>query len=311
MGKIALVFAGQGAQYSGMGKTLYENSPAAKALYDEAEAYRPGTMAQSFTGTAEELRQTENTQPCLYLADLAAAFALRELGVEAQGAAGFSLGEIAALAYAGAYSAGDGFRIVTARGKAMGEASGKYDTAMAAVMKLDAATIEALCAEVGDVYPVNYNSAAQTVVSGTKAAIAALKERLRSYPCRVVDLAVSGAFHSPFMAEAAEAFGEELAPYAVTEPSLPVWANKTAAPYAGDGKALMKAQIKNPVLWEKTVLSMTEAGFDVFIEVGPGKTLTGLIKKIVKEAAVYNADDYASVEAVAKALKQNSDKAAS
>lgn len=302
MGKIAFVFAGQGAQYSGMGKTLYENSPACKALYDAAEAYRPGTMAQSFAGTAEELKLTENTQPCLYLCDLAAALALTEKGVKPDAVAGFSLGEIAALAYAGAYTGEEGFKIVTSRGKAMGEAAGKYDTAMAAILKLDAATIEQLCAEVGDVYPVNYNSAAQTVVSGTKTAIAALKEKLTSYPCRVMDLAVSGAFHSPFMAEAAEAFGAGLADFDIKTPSLPVYANKTAQPYGDDVKETMTAQIKSPVLWEKTVLNLIGEGFDTFIEVGAGKTLTGLIKKIDKNVKVYNVDDYASVAETAAAV---------
>ena len=299
MGKIAFVFAGQGAQYSGMGKTLYENSPAAKALYDGAEAIRPGTMAQSFEGTAEELKRTEITQPCLYLCDLGAALALTELGVKPDAAAGFSLGEIAALAYAGAYTGEEGFRIVTHRGAVMGEAAGKHDTAMAAVLKLDAAVIEALCAEVGDVYPVNYNSAAQTVVSGTKEAIAALKEKLAAYPCRVMDLAVSGAFHSPFMAEAAEAFGAKLGEFDITAPAMPVYANRTAAPYGEDVRETMTAQIKSPVLWEKTILAMIGEGFDTFIEVGPGKTLTGLIKKIDKSVKVYNADDYESVKAAA------------
>lgn len=299
MGKIAFVFAGQGAQYSGMGKTLYENFPVCRTLYDAAEAYRPGTMAQSFAGDAEELKKTENTQPCLYLCDLAAALALTEKGVKPDAVAGFSLGEIAALAYAGAYTPEDGFKIVVSRGKYMGEAAGKHDTAMAAILKLDAETIEKLCAETGDVYPVNYNSAAQTVVSGTKTAIAALKEKLASYPCRVMDLAVSGAFHSPFMAEAAEQFGAGLADFDIRIPKLPVYANKTAMPYGDNVKETMTEQIKSPVLWERTVLNLIGEGFDTFIEVGAGKTLSGLIKKIDKNVKVYNADDAASVEAAA------------
>ena len=137
MGKIAFVFSGQGAQYPGMGKSLYENSALAKALYDSAEEIRPGTMAQSFDGTEEELKITSNTQPCLYLVDLAAALALRENGVEPSAVAGFSLGEVAALAFGGAYNFKDGFKIVTARGAAMSKACENSEkTAMCAVLKL-------------------------------------------------------------------------------------------------------------------------------------------------------------------------------
>lgn len=146
MGKIALVFAGQGAQYPGMGKSLYEVSAAARAVFDLAERLRPGTLTQCFEGTKEELTVTRNTQPCLYCVDLAAACALREAGVAPAALAGFSLGEIAALTFSGAVSPEDGFSIVCARGEAMQAAAEQTDAAMVAVVKLDNATVEGLCA---------------------------------------------------------------------------------------------------------------------------------------------------------------------
>jgi len=303
MKKIAFVFAGQGAQYSGMGQSLYETSPAVKALYDSAETIRPGTMAQSFTGTAEELRQTVNTQPCLYLVDLAAALALEEKGIHADMCAGFSLGEVAALAYAGAYSHTDGFALVTKRAQYMHEASQGMDPGMAAVMKLDAEVIEKICAETDDVYPVNYNSPGQIAISGTKAGIAAFKEKTASLGGRIMDIPVSGAFHSPFMAEASDKLAAAMAEMTFAAPAVPVYANKTAVPYGEEIPATLAAKVKSPVLWEKSVINMIEAGAQVFIECGAGKTLAGLIKRISKDVEVYSVQDADSLAAVVTALE--------
>lgn len=171
MGKIAFVFAGQGAQYSGMGQSLCEASPAAQAVFDTADKLRPGTSQQCFTAPAEELSITENTQPCLYCVDLAAAKALEEAGVSPDYVAGFSLGEIAALSFAGVFAPEQGFDFVCRRGKAMQAAGEANPGAMAAVLKLSNQQVEELCAGFEKVWPVNYNCPGQLVCAGEKSQI--------------------------------------------------------------------------------------------------------------------------------------------
>ena len=305
MGKIAFVFSGQGAQYSGMGKSLYENSELAKKLYDEAEKIRKGTMAQSFSGDDIELKKTENTQPCLYLVDLASALALNENGIYADAVAGFSLGEIAALAYAKAYTYADGFKIVAKRGEFMGKCAGKEKTAMAAVLKLDAETVDNTAKEFEKLYAVNFNCPGQTVVSGLEDSLNGFSERIKELGGRVVPLAVSGAFHSSFMSDAADEFAGILGDFEIIAPRIPVYANLTSEPYGEDVRDYMTKQIKNPVKWQQTIENMISEGFTDFIEVGAGKTLSGLIKKISKEVNVYSVEDAETLQKTIQAVKEN------
>lgn len=291
MGKTVLVFSGQGAQYPGMGKSLYENSPAAKAVFDMAESIRPGTIKQCFEGTPEELSVTINTQPCVFTADLAAAAAVAEKEINIDYAAGFSLGEIAAIAFSGMLSYEEAFRLVCKRSEYMDNAAKNTKGAMAAILKLSPEKVEELCKNFEKVYPVNYNSPAQTVVAASEEEIDSFCDAVKEQKGRAVKLAVSGAFHSPFMAEAAQQLAEYLENVELSEPKIPVYANFNAQPYSGDFKALISAQVKNPVRWQTTIENLIAQGADKFIEVGVGKTLTGLIKKINAEVTAINIEN--------------------
>ncbi len=291
MGKTVFVFSGQGAQYPGMGKLLYETSAAAKAVFDMAESIRPGTIRQCFEGTKEELAITINTQPCVFTADLAAAAAVAEKGIKPDFVAGFSLGEIAALAFSGILSYEEAFKLVCKRAEFMDKAANADKGAMAAVLKLTPEKVEEICRGFNRAYPVNYNSPAQTVVAAAEDEIDALCAKVKEEKGKAVKLAVSGAFHSPFMAQASEELAKYLEDVELKEPTVPVYSNYTAKPYEGDYKALIAAQVQNPVKWQTTVENLVAEGADRFIEVGVGKTLTGLIKKINAEVTAVNIEN--------------------
>lgn len=209
MGKTAFLFSGQGAQRAGMGKEFYEHFASVRALFDAAEELRPGTLQQMFAGSDDELRQTENTQPCLYLADLAAAYALRDSGLQPEAVAGFSLGEIPALAFAGAYDGMTGFRLACARGASMARAGKNVNASMAAIVKLPDETVERLCAAYDHVWPVNYNCDGQIAVSGDRDELERLYADVAAAGGRSMPLNVSGGFHSPYMDPASAEFGRD------------------------------------------------------------------------------------------------------
>ena len=298
MGKIAFVFSGQGAQYTGMGKELYECSPAAKAVFDMADSIRQGTSAQCFEADKETLSITVNTQPCVFTADLAAAAAVAEKGIKPDYLAGFSLGEIAALGFGGVMSYEEAFRLVCKRGELMDKAAKENEGAMVAVMKLIPEKVEELAKQFDNTYPVNYNSPAQTVVATTKENADKLVEAVKAEKGKGIKLAVSGAFHSPFMRSAAEGLGEYLADKELEKPVIPIYSNVTAQPYGDDIKQLIKSQAESPVQWQKTVENLIAEGVDTFIEVGVGKTLAGLIKKINKDVRVFNVENRETLDAL-------------
>lgn len=304
MGKIAFVFSGQGAQAPGMGKELYECSDAAKAVFELCDSIRPGTSEQCFNGTKEELTVTANTQPDMFAVEVAAARALVEAGIQPDTLAGFSLGEISALAFSGAVSLEDGFKLVCRRGELMQEASNAADSAMVAVVKLPPEKVEELAGQFDQVYPVNYNSPAQTVCAGLSSSMDGFKAAVKAAGGRALPLKVSGAFHSPFMSSAAKGLAEVLAPMEFGTPSCPLYSNVTAQPYEdGQFKDLLSRQVENPVRWQTIVENMIAAGVDTFIEVGPGKTLAGLIGKINCDVRALNVEDAESLKHTIEEVK--------
>jgi len=301
MDKIAFVFAGQGAQSVGMGRELYGHSPAARRVFDDGEKAMPGVRGLCFEGPADQLMKTINAQPCLFLTGLACAAALSERGVIASGAAGFSLGEVPAVCFVGIMAFDQAFAFVRKRAEAMRLCAEQNPGEMYAVLRLSAEDVEAVCVKLDRAWPVNYNSPGQTVVACAADASEALKKAVAEAGGRAVKLAVSGAFHSPFMERAAADLSGYLAAESFAVPKIPLYANLTGKPY-GDAKALLTAQINSPVRWQAAVENMISDGFDTFVEVGPGATLAGLIAKISKEARVFSVNDVKTLDAATEAL---------
>lgn len=294
IGKTAFVFSGQGAQAPGMGKALCDKSEAALAVFKMADSIRPGTSEQCFGSTKEELDTTINTQPCLFTVDLAAARAIEALGVKADMAAGFSLGEISALAFSGALSDEDAFRLVCKRAEFMQEAAEKNPGAMGAALGISEERLNAVLSEYEGAQAVNFNCPGQIVAAAKEADIAEIAVKIKANGGKFIKLAVSGAFHSHFMDEASGKMAEYVKEIFPAAPAIPIYANYSAKPYPCESegiKELITKQINNAVKWEQTVRNMIEDGAAVFIETGEGKVLSGLIKKINKDVRVFHYTD--------------------
>lgn len=292
MGRIAFVFSGQGDQHPGMGKELFEKYPAAAQVFKMCDGIRPGTSRQCFEGSQEELTETANTQPCLFAMELAAARALIDMGVTPAAAAGFSLGEVTAAAVCGIFDDETGFKLVCRRGELMQREAEKFDTSMYAIVKLPPEKVEELCAGHQNVYPVNYNCPGQISVSGLSQEMPALCNEVKEAGGRAIPIKVKGAFHSPFMKSAAEDFYKELQKADIKDMSIPLYSDMTALRYSQNAAELLSRQICSPVKWESLIRNMIADGIDTFIEIGPGRTLTNMIKKIDAQVKAYSLNEY-------------------
>lgn len=305
MSKIAFLFAGQGAQYVGMGRDLYESVPAAKEVFDLGESRRPGTLATCFEGPGEALTRTENTQPALFLVDLACARALSAAGVMPDAVAGFSLGEIPALAFTGVLSDADAFDTVVLRGNTMQTCGERHPGGMAAVMKLPPEEVERIAATFNCIYPVNYNCPGQIACAGAAGEIDAFCDAVKAAGGRAVKLAVSGAFHTPFMADATDALRRHLSGLALSAPKIPLYSDYTAELYPGDSEKIAETiaeQASRSVRWETIIRRMADTGIDTFIEVGAGATLSKLVSRTLTDVQILHVENAETLRETLAAL---------
>jgi len=280
----AYIFPGQGAQFVGMGKDLYERSEDARQLFEKANEILEFRITDvMFSGTDEDLKQTKVTQPAIFLHSVIQAKVLGD-DFKPEMAAGHSLGEFSALVSAGALSFEDGLRLVAARANAMQKACEIQPSTMAAILGLDDFTVEDICHQLTDiVVPANYNCPGQLVISGTIAGVDAACEKLTAAGAkRALKLNVGGAFHSPLMESARVELEHAIVNTEIKEPVCPIYQNIDAKPYTDPAKIKhnLIAQLTGPVRWTQTVMHMIEDGATSFTEVGPGNVLQGLVKKV-------------------------------
>lgn len=301
MGKTAFMFPGQGAQYIGMGKEFYGAFPMCREIFEKAGKAAGLDVVSLCFEENEQIHITEYTQIAMVTVEVAILKALEEKGIKADVAAGLSLGEYGALVASGALVMEDAFALVRKRGIYMQEAVPEGG-AMTAVLGLDTDTIEKICEDTeGIVSVANYNCPGQTVITGEAAAVLAAAEKCgQAGAKRCIPLKVSGPFHSPMLAGAGEKLGKELEHVEIHPISIPYIANVTAdyVTDAKDVKPLLKRQVSSSVKWQQTIERMIGDGVDTFIEIGPGKTLSGFMRKINREVKVYNVEKPADLERV-------------
>ena len=305
MKPIALTFPGQGSQYVGMGKELFENFSVAREIFEEADdTLRFSVSGLCFKGPEEALRLTENTQPAVLTTSVAALKVLQaEKGVVPQFAAGHSLGEYSALVASEAFTFSHAVKIVRLRGKFMQEAVPVGEGAMAAVLGMEKEQVEKLCEEIssGEVLtPANFNSPGQIVIAGHSKAVERAIDRVKQEGKKAVLLPVSAPFHSPLMKPAAERLEKALEEISVSDLKIPVVTNVEAEANTSKDrvKGLLVAQVSSPVRWEESMRKMVEKGIEQILEVGPGKVLSGLMKRIDNRIETKNLEDLQTLKKI-------------
>lgn len=307
MAKNVLLFSGQGSQYVGMAKELCEKYEGAKQIFATANEILGYDLAEiTFNGPEEELNKTINSQPAIMACSLCALEAVKAEGIEFDGVAGHSLGEYAAMVASGVLSLEDGFRVIKARAEAMQKAAESNKGAMCAVIGLPAEEIEQTCAEVdGYVIPVNYNSTVQTVIAGEVEAVDKAIELFAEKKARCMKLNVASAFHSKLMQSAADEFYEKIKDVQFNEPSVEFYSNVLGGKLEdfSDMPTLLAKHIVSPVKFTSELAQMNEAGYENFIELGPNKVLTGLVKKTLKDKTALNIENLKTLTKATETLK--------
>ena len=307
MSRIAFIFPGQGAQTCGMGKDFYEQTETGKKVFDRASELLGFSVPELCFEPNDRLDITEYTQAAMVTAGIAMMRVLEEKGIHPDVTAGLSLGEYCALAAAGVMSDDDAIATVRQRGILMQEAVPAGVGAMAAILALDTAVIEEVTASMEDVWIANYNCPGQIVISGRKEAVEEACERLKAAGAkRAILLNVSGPFHSGMLTEAGEKLGQVLLQTEIKSPQIPYVANVTAqyVTEAAPVKELLTRQVSSSVKWQQSVETMLADGVDTFVEIGPGRTLTGFMRKIDRAARCFNVEKLEDIDKVAEALKE-------
>ena len=307
MAKNMFLFSGQGSQYVGMAKELCDKYPAAKAVFDKAsEVLGYDIAAIAFDGPEEELNKTINSQPAIMACSLAAFEAAKAEGIEFDGVAGHSLGEYAAMVAAGVVTIEDGFKLIKARASAMQKAAESAEGSMYAIIGLDASEVEKVCEEVeGYVVPVNYNSSAQTVIAGDTAACEAAAAKFAEMKKRAVKLNVASAFHSKLMQPAADEFIDAAKEIDFKAAEKDFYSNvlgEKLTDFTNMPEMLAK-HIVSPVKFTSELAEMEKAGYENFIELGPNKVLTGLVKKTLKGKNAVNIENEATLSQALESVK--------